>query len=156
MPRLSLERFSIVCAGCERTWVRHELTGPGYGDFVLHDADDEMRYVDALSDSVFEEVSQFVARAYPMLDDLQRAYLTKCAFGITCDAAATGTPFNISPTPECRNCGSREISRVSTGQFDQIEVRNVEHSRWTMLSPSDREHELRSVLASTCFPSLRR
>ncbi|MCA9040108.1 MAG: hypothetical protein KDA65_07175 [Planctomycetaceae bacterium] len=144
---MKLILWKYQCKDCYSWFKSLELSG-NYGAFLLRSLSNEFRFLDAISDSAFKEVSTFVKR-HCNLDESKCGKLVKSIFTITCDPDFKGHMFYINLPPQCPHCHSRSIAHDCCPEpleFIELAIPDVSHQKWNGLSEVDKEARLSEAL----------
>lgn len=153
--RLLYARYS--CRECRNAFRAPDLLG-GYAEFVLRsELSDELAYLDANSDEVFDELDGILDGFAELSgqDDLERSGIVQSLFGVTCDPAPDGSLFAIDRRPPCPRCGSRKVTfhgPTDPPELVDLDLRHVTHARWDELPLLAKQEAVRRALAARQLP----
>jgi hypothetical protein len=103
-----------------------------------------MKYVNAISDPVYKEVSQ-ILKAIPAnqgKSDIEIAETLDTVFGVSCDTAQGEREFVLNAPPCCPKCGSQDMSyweATDPPEYSEQLLDTVTHNKWNCLSSTDKE-----------------
>lgn len=114
-----------------------------YGEFLLHNHRNESRYLYAIGDVVFAEVSKLIASndRTKDLNDGDRATILHSIFGVACDKASDGSTFKIGYEQTCSVCGTKKMKNCfQIFPFEVVEkdVQETTYHEWNSLSEDEK------------------
>lgn len=149
--RLQVVRFK--CGSCHEWFEATRISELAYGEFLLRSKDGRsVAYLDALRDTVFEEVDGLLLREprTGRLSDFERADVLHAVFGVACDPDENGDAYQGGTDPACPNCGRRNIEyweAADPPRYVEAEVPPVTHHNWARLEPQAREKLIRDSIS---------
>jgi hypothetical protein len=122
-----------------------------YGEFLLRSPSGEMRYLNAIIDSVFREVDNLIGHDERIrkFDQFQRADILYQVFGTACDPDSQGKDFVIGEWPPCTRCGSHTVvewEAVEPVSCVDLNVQPATHSEWQSLNEDEKKSRIRESL----------
>lgn len=134
--------FKYICGECGGEFKAPGISDFAYGLFVMwSEQSGEVVFLDALSDSVFSEVSGLV-HGNPLLKcrpEEDQSDIFQAIFGMACDKSKKGDLFSIVATPKCPSCGSRKMKAwdvADPGYAWPLPV--VTHESWNAKAPPEK------------------
>lgn len=129
--------FKYICSSCGREFQASGAPEMSYGEFVLRSESNEEAYLEAVTNKIFNEVSQLV-EAHPLLKGASASIsgdLVQKVFSVACDPDSKGCAFHIGMMPKCPSCSSRDMAawgEVYPPELSSIPM--VTHVSWSNLT----------------------
>lgn len=132
-----MKRYNIAiyqCQNCNHILEAPALSDFSYGEFILSSISGEYRYLNAIEDSIYKEVSDMISKQEKELQvDIQNI------FGpLACDTDKNGHSFHIG-VYHCPNCKSRRFKVLNINFDDFTVVLPVTHNQWEKLNNKQKE-----------------
>lgn len=150
---MKLMLFRYWCDSCNK-WFEAPNIGNVYGHFVLHSISGEIRYLDAISDCVFEEVSELIkkdSRVYSV-DEFKQAEILHEIFGIACDPDTCGNEFRMGVNRTCPYCKRDTIDSweaVDPTTYVNLDILPITHNQWNQLNWQEKNDIIRKAIDSS-------
>lgn len=142
---MKIELFNYTCENCKNNFDAPALNDNAYGEFLLWSKNGNVAYLNAIKDPTYKEVSDILKdnSCIFALADTERANILRRIYGnVACDSDSAGLPFSINAFPQCKKCGSQNISTWSPKlptQFLDIYIPPVTHNQWNSLNNSEKQ-----------------
>jgi len=135
--------FKYTCKNCGCQFKAPEIGFDAYGEFLLRSSSGETVYINAMSDSTYQEVDQLMKKL-PVnqgVSAVKLAEILRKIFGIACDIDSKGQLFSINTKPKCPSCGSNEMSyweATEPPEYVDKEFPNVTHDKWQSMTDNEK------------------
>ena len=136
-----VEATNVVCDN-GHTYRSFLLAGNGYGSMLYWSDSGTTAYVNAISDSAFNELIALV-KVLRLEDGMQtqRGKFVQHLFGMTADPDAHGGHFAPEFKSRCSVCGSDAFEGwVGVDEYFDLDVPAIKHDQWNLLSESEKWH----------------
>lgn len=148
---MKLQYYNYTCANCGHRFKVLKMCFFPYGEFLLRSKSNELSYLNAIEDSVYEEVDSLLEKipGYKRKSDDERAEILQSVFGAACDSDVNGNSFSINAEPLCPSCGENEIQNweaTMPPEYEEREVFHVTHKKWSSLSEIEQMDLLKKEL----------
>lgn len=148
---MRLQVYRYKCGSCGEWYEGLELGDFAYGEFLMRSSSGEIRFLEAINDPVFQEVSEILEKT-PRLsacDESRRAEVLHAVFGVACDPDSKGILFHVGASPHCTSCGQLDVSEwegTDPPRFVEVDVTNASHEHWATLSDIEKESLVQEAL----------
>ena len=138
----------MKCGACEKWFEVPQIHEYVYGEFLLRAASGELRYLEAIGDDVFEEVSRIVEN-YKRVDERKHAEILHKAYGCAWDPDSHGKQFIVGKNPLCPHCGGKKVvaeESLYPSKHIDLDVPSVTHNEWSRLRDADKSLRVRTMI----------
>ena len=151
--KIKCSLYEYKCAICGSVYKSPVYIG-GYGQFLLRNyGSDEFAWLNATSDSVFNEVSKLVRKNPRIMNLKQRAQsdIFQKIIGYVYDPDKCGNYYGIGVDPECPSCKEHHISgykELSPPEYVELDVFEVTSCEWEKLTLKEKEKKLDVIICT--------
>lgn len=147
---MKLHIFKYTCNSCGSQFKAPEIGPDAYGEFLLRSSSGSLRYLNAMSNPVYDEVSKLVKTLPSSKDksDIQLASIVRSAFGIACDPDEHGQVLHMDAKPVCPSCENQNITyweATEPAEYVDETVEPVTHNKWGELSEKQKVETLLKI-----------
>ncbi len=149
---MQLFRWKCTCE-CGNTFETLELDDEfSYGEFILRNSKDELRYLFAPEDKAFAELIKIVEENKAITPQTNLSLIVSLEqriFAITCDKAEDGSAFEMNLNPLCPKCGSRKVvnwQQIRPIKPVEVDIKAVSHLHWDSLSQAEKKSLVEDAL----------
>ena len=139
--KLFLWQYNCVCGNVFESPGLDEFC---YGEFLLRNDSNEVRYLNTFSDPLFDEIATLIKcnDNVKNRENINLRSLIQSILSIAIDLSSNGSPFKIGEKEKCPKCNSTK--RVSWGQIYPVivvdtDITEVTHNHWNSLSSEDKK-----------------
>lgn len=133
--------YNYVCASCGSEFQASGVPEFSYGEFVMRSDSGSEAYLEAITNSSFNEVSELVESNSLLagFDERRLGDITQKVFTVACDPTENGETFHIGLKPTCPSCSSREMaSWEQVHPLSPSSIPFITHTRWESLDDKEK------------------
>jgi len=147
---MKLTPMQYVCEN-DHKFLAPNLSPYLYGEFLLRSRNGGIRYLDAVADPVFDNVSHLVRQVLSEENIKVPDWLDifQDIFGeVACDPDVDGTYFKMNLPPPCPTCGTYMMQSWDSANSDPVEtdVANVTHGGWDRMTEAEKHYHIRTAV----------
>ncbi len=141
---MKLHLYKYNCEQCGNKFKAPEISFDSYGEFLLRNSSGEIKYVNAILDPVYDEVSTILKlmSTNQGKSEIELAEIQRMVFGASCDVNKGESEYRLNAKPVCPTCRSQEMSyweATEPPEYIEQELNTVTHNKWNSLSAIDKE-----------------